>query len=119
LGLAALLLALSGAVFWVATNTLQLGIAEAQTLVFVWLVIGAGQAMIYVTRGRGFFWTKPYPGRWLIVATVLDIGVVALLATQGWLMAAIPPILVGSMLVLAVAFLLVADLLKVILARRA
>jgi len=119
LGLAALLLALSGAVFWVATNTLQLGIAEAQTLVFVWLVIGAGQAMIYVSRGRGFFWTRPYPGRWLIVATVLDIGVVALLATQGWLMAAIPPILVGSMLFLAVAFLLVADLLKVILTRRA
>jgi H+-transporting ATPase len=118
LGLAALLLALSGAVFWVATNTLQLGIAEAQTLVFVWLVIGAGQAMIYVSRGRGFFWTRPYPGRWLIVATVLDIGVVALLATQGWLMAAIPPILVGSMLFLAVAFLLVADLLKVILTRR-
>ncbi|MCI4431303.1 MAG: plasma-membrane proton-efflux P-type ATPase [Burkholderiales bacterium] len=119
LGLAALLLALSGAVFWVATNTLQLGIAEAQTLVFVWLVIGAGQAMIYVSRGRGFFWTRPYPGRWLIVATALDIGVVALLATQGWLMAAIPPILVGSMLFLAVAFLLVADLLKVILTRRA
>ena len=118
LGLAALLLALSGAVFWVATNTLQLGIAEAQTLVFVWLVIGAGQAVIYVSRGRGFFWTKPYPGRWLIVTTLLDIGVVALLATQGWLMAAIPPILVGSMLVLAVAFLMVADLLKVILTRR-
>jgi H+-transporting ATPase len=119
LGLASLLMVLSGAVFWAAKSVLRLGATETQTLVFVWLVFGSTQANLYSMRARGFFWTKPYPGRWLIVATVLDIGVVALLATQGWLMAAIPPILVGSMLFLAVAFLLVADLLKVILTRRA
>lgn len=119
LGLATLLLALSGAVFWVAKNVLQLSVAQTQTLVFVWLVIGAGQAVIYVTRGRGFFWTKPYPGRWLIVATLLDIGVVALLATQGWLMAAIPLVWVVSMLALAVAFVVAADLFKATLTRRA
>jgi len=117
LGLAVLLLAVSGAVFWVATNVLRMGIAESQTLVFVWLIIGPGQAVIYLTRGHGFFWMKPYPGRWLIVATFLDVSVVALMAIRGWLMAPIPPSLIGAMLLLAIVFLVGADLLKVALMR--
>jgi hypothetical protein len=61
------------------------------------------------------FWTRPFPGRWLIFATLLDAGVVTLLATFGWLMAPIPLSLIGAALVLAVVFLIVADLLKVTL----
>ena len=115
LGLAALLLLLSGAIYWTATDVLRLGVAETQTLVFVWLVFGGAQSVLYLTRRRGFFWTKPYPGRWLILSTLLDVGVAALLATQGWLMAPVSLSLVGSMLVLAFVFLVGADLLKVVL----
>jgi H+-transporting ATPase len=117
LGLATLLFVLNNAVFWTATNVLRLGAAETQTLVFVWLVFGV-QAIIYVNRVHGFFWTIP-PGRWVAFATLFDLSLVTLLATQGWLMAAIPLALVGSMLVLAVAFLFVADLLKVAATRPA
>ena len=34
--------------------------AQGQTL-FCWLVISAGQAVLYVIRDRGFFWQPPYP----------------------------------------------------------
>jgi len=114
-GLAILSLLLNVAVFWVAMNVLQLGVAQTQTLVFFWLVIGAGQALLYVTRGRGFFWERPYPGRSHLLATLIEIGVVALMATQGWLMAPISLWLVGSLLLLVLAFLIIADTLKVTL----
>jgi H+-transporting ATPase len=112
-GIAALLFAMSGAVFWGATNALGLSIAETQTLVFVWLVFAGSQAVLYLTRVRGFFWTKPYPGRAINVATLLAAGVVTLLATQGWLMTPISLSLVGGTLLLAALFLVFADLLKV------
>jgi H+-transporting ATPase len=117
LGLAALLMLLSAAVWWVATGVLRLGIAESQTLTFVWLVFGSTQANLYSMRARGYFWERPHPGRWIILATILDLGVVTLLATQGWLMAPIPPSLIGAMLLLAIVFLVVADLLKIALMR--
>jgi H+-transporting ATPase len=117
LSFAALLLLLNSAVFWTARNVLQLGPADVQTLVFVWLVFAGSQCVLYLTRGRGFVWTKPYPGRWVILATIIDIGLVTLLATQGLLMASIPVSLIGAMLALAVLFLLFADLLKVALGR--
>ncbi|MGC2517665.1 MAG: plasma-membrane proton-efflux P-type ATPase [Burkholderiales bacterium] len=115
LGLATLLFLLNSAVFWSAENVLQLGAAEARTLVFVWLVFGV-QAIIYVNRVRGHFWTIR-PGRFVILATLFDLTVVSLLATQGWLMAPLPAFLVGAMLLLAAAFLVVADQLKVASAR--
>jgi H+-transporting ATPase len=116
-GLAALFFLLNDAVFWTADKVLQLGTAEARTLVFVWLVFGV-QAIIYVNRVRGHFWTIA-PGRFVWLATLFDLTVVSLLATQGWLMAAIPASLLGAMLLLGAAFLVVADQLKVAAARLA
>lgn len=118
-GLATLLLLMSGAVFWFALNVLRLGPAETQTLVFVWLVFAGSQAVLYLTRARGFFWAKPHPSRSLNMSTLLVVSVVTLMATQGWLMAAISLYLVGGALLLAIIFLVVADLLKVALARLA
>ena len=115
IALASLSLLLNGAVFWVARDVLELSLAETRTLVFFWLVIGAGQASLYVTRGRGFFWERPYPGRWHLLATLLDVGAVALLATQGWLMASVSPWLIGALLILVLVFLVVADVLKIAL----
>jgi hypothetical protein len=45
----------------------------------------------------------------------LDLGRVTLLATQGWLLAPISPPLIGGLLLLAFAFLVGADLLKIAL----
>jgi H+-transporting ATPase len=113
LGFATILLLLSGAVFWSAANVLRLGVAETQTLVFVWLVFAGSQAVLYLTRTRGYFWAKPHPSMSLNISTLLVVGVVTLMATQGWLTAPIPLSLVGMVLLLAMAFLVVADLLKV------
>ena len=114
-GLAVLLLSASTAVFWIATNVLRLGVAETQTLVFVWLVFGGSQAILYLTRARGFFWQRPYPGKSLRMATIFDIALVTLMATFGWLMAPISLSLVGGVLLLAIVYVFVADLLKVAL----
>lgn len=113
LGIATVLLLMSGVVFWGGTHVLHLDMTETQTLVFVWLVFAGSQAVLYLTRVRGFFWTKPYPGRALNMVTLIVIGVTAIMATQGWLMAPIPVSLVGAMLLLAIVFLVAADLLKV------
>ncbi len=109
--LAVLVLALSALVFWVGSSALRLGLAETQTLAFVWLVFSS-QATIYLTRVRRHFWTFR-PGRWVLVGTLLDAGVVTLLATLGWLMAPVPPAFVGGLLVLSLIYLATADWLKV------
>lgn len=111
------LLLLSGAVFWAGANVLALDTAETQTLVFLWLVFAGSQGILYVTRARGFLWTKPHPGRWLNVATMILVGASIVLALEGWLMAPLPPSLVVGVLLLAAAYLVGADLVKVVLAR--
>jgi len=112
LGLAALLMLLSGAVFWAATSAWRLDLAQTQTLIFVWLVFGSTQATLYAMRTHGFFWEWPYPGRWILLASIFDLGMVTLLATRGWLMAPVSAVLVAGMLLLALVFLLAAGLLK-------
>ena len=118
LGLAMLLFLLNVTVFKSAASVLHLEIIEAQTLFFVWLVFSGGQSALYATRNRGFFWEKPYPSRWLILASLLDILLVVILSTQGWLMAPIKLSLILIMLGLALLFLIIADLLKVILSAK-
>jgi len=104
-------------VFWTGAHVLALDTAETQTLVFLWLVFAGSQGILYVTRARGFLWTKPHPGRWLNVATMILIGASIVLALEGWLMAPLPPSLVVGVLLLAAAYLVGADLVKVVLAR--
>lgn len=116
LSLGSMLLISSAAVYWVAMDVLQLSLAETQTVIFLWLTAVDGQVTIYLTRTRGFFWTKPYPGRWVIVATLLVVGAVVFMAIEGWLMAPLPLSLIAGLLLLAAIFLFVADLLKVALA---
>lgn len=115
LGLAGMLLVFSGAVFWTSANVLRLNTAETRTLVFAWLVFGV-QAIIYVNRVRGNFWTVR-PGRSVILATLFDLVLVTTLASQGYLMAAVPISLVGGLMLLALIFLVVADLFKTLMLR--
>ena len=119
LGLAALLLLASAGVFWLAANVLHLGLAQTQTVDFLWLSFAAAQAVLYSTRARGPFWRKPYPGRWLLLATAFDLIVVSLLAALGWLMAPISLTLVGELLGLTILFLVATDVLKALLNRLA
>ncbi len=116
LGFATLLVLMSGAVFWAGADVLGLGTAETQTLAFTWLIFAGSQAVLYLTRVRGFFWSRPHPAMALNLATLLVVVLTALMATQGWLMAPIPATLVGASLLAAAAFLFAADVLKVALA---
>jgi len=115
LTLALLLFLFNIVVFWMGTNILHLSEPETQTLIFVSLVFSAGQAALYLTRTPSFFWKKPYPGKWLLFATILDVLFTVILAVQGWLMAPIKFSLILILAILAIAFLIVADLFKVIL----
>jgi H+-transporting ATPase len=116
LGLGTLLLALSGAVFWFATSALALDDAQTQSLLFIWLIFAGSQAVIYVTRARGHFWESPHPARPVMVAALVNMSVFALMAGMGWLMAPVAPSLIGAALLLALAFLVAGDYLKVALA---
>ncbi|TAK84611.1 MAG: plasma-membrane proton-efflux P-type ATPase [Betaproteobacteria bacterium] len=116
MGYALVLLLLSGLVYWFATSALGLGVAQAQTLLFAWFIFAGSQAVIYLSRARGHFWARPLPARLVNVVGVLNVGVFALMAAEGWLMAPISPLLVGAALILALAFLVGADQFKAMLA---
>jgi len=110
--LALLLFAFNCLVFWLGINYLQMTLNEAQTFVFVWLVFAGAQAILYSARTRGFFWSKPYPGRMLLSATIFDVLLVTLVASQGWLMAAIPIQYILGLLGLSAIFLVMSDVVK-------
>ncbi len=111
----ALLVGLSTAVYW-SRYLFGLSLRQTQTLVFVWLVFGAAQAILYLMRNPHWFWHRPYPSRMLALSSVVDIVGVGLIAWAGWLTAPISIGLIFAALGLAVVFLVVADLLKMALA---
>lgn len=109
--LAALVLILSFAVFFVGSDVLHLPLRQLQTLVFLMLVF-TGQGNVYLMRERNRLWNSS-PSLWLIIASVADVVVVSLMATNGILMAAIPWALVISLFAIVVCFLVAIDGLKV------
>lgn len=109
--LAALVLVLSFAVFFVGRDLLGLKLAELQTLVFVMLV-ATGQGNIYLIRERGPFW-RSRPSRLLMLSSVMDILVVAALATTGVLMTPVSLGLIIVLLVVVASYLFVLDGVKV------
>jgi len=90
---------------------LGLGIANLQTLTFVALVCG-NQATMYAVRARGRIWSSPHPSRWLVLSSVADLAIALALAGCGWLMAPLPFWLLSSVLVSAITFTFVLDLVK-------
>jgi len=111
-GLALLLFASNCAVFWLGFSYLGLDLGATQTLVFTWLVFAGAQAILYSTRTRGFFWSKPYPSRELLFASAFAVSATALVASQGWLMAAIPAQYIFGLLGLSIVFLAMSDIVK-------
>lgn len=111
LSLALPVLALTFGIFLYGRNLLHLPLGQLQTLSFITLVFTA-QSMIYLVRERHHFWTSQ-PGKWMMLASVLDVLVIILLASFGILMQAIPLWLTLSTLALVIAVLFVLDFLKV------
>jgi H+-transporting ATPase len=105
-------LILSFGFLFAANNLLHLPIAQMQTLMFVMLVF-TGQVNVYLVRERRHFW-KSIPSRWMLLGTFMDVIVVSLLATQGWLMAAIPFHLVLITLLVTLLYLPLVDSLKIL-----
>lgn len=103
-------LALSFATFYIGRDTLALTLAQTQTLVFVMLV-ATGQATVYLVRERGHLWASR-PSTWMLTATALDLAIVAILATQGILMAPIGLADIGALLAAVLAIVLLLDTLK-------
>ncbi len=116
LGLGSLILVLSFCLFAYGRDFLRLPLGELQTLVFVTLVF-TGQGTIYLVRERLHFWSSA-PSRWMVLASIADIGVVSFLAARGILMAALPSAVVGLIFVACVFYLGALDFLKVWILRR-
>jgi H+-transporting ATPase len=114
--LAFLVLILSFTVFFVGRDVLNLKLGELQTLVFVMLV-ATGQGNVYLVRERGAFW-RSRPSWLLIVSSIVDLLVVAAMATMGILMAPVSPELIVLLLALVAVYLLVLDQFKVRIFRR-
>jgi H+-transporting ATPase len=85
-------------------------IAELRTLAFITLVF-AGQATIYVVRERRHMW-RSRPGSWLVVSSLLDLGIAGALAISGTLMAPLRALTVAAVLAGAMVFSIVLDAVK-------
>ncbi len=94
---------------------LGLDAATLRTLTVATLVFG-GQAVLYIARERRHLWSSR-PGRWLVLSSVIDILVVSTLALNGWLMAPLPPAILGGVFAAAVVLAVVLDAVKVVLFR--
>ncbi len=91
-------------------------IGTSRTLAVVILVF-SGQAVFYVSRERKHLWSSR-PGIWLIVSSMIDLSLISTLAVTGLLMKAIPALAVACVLIAAVVFALLLDLVKLSLFNR-
>lgn len=109
-------LAFSFGVFFIGQDVLLLDSAHMDTLMFLMLVFVA-IANVYLIRERRFFW-RSKPGKWLVVASGVDVIAVSLLVTSGILMAAVDFMLIPALLMATIAFMLLLDVVKVSLFKR-
>jgi H+-transporting ATPase len=69
--------------FWIAESVWELPRPAIQTLIFLKLLV-AGHLTIYLTRGDGHFWDRPWPSLKLIVTTEATQVLGTLAAVYGW-----------------------------------
>ena len=81
------------------------------------MLVFTGQATVYLVRERGHLWTAR-PSNWMMLATVLDVAVVATMAGRGILMAPVHLAYIALLLVAVVAATVLLDLVKVTLLGR-
>jgi H+-transporting ATPase len=87
--------------------------AGLRTLAAVTLVF-ATQASFYVVRERRHIWSSR-PSRWVVLSSVLDTSLIAILAGTGFLMHALPWTVIGAVLAAAGIFALILDGLRSLL----
>ena len=110
LGVALPSLALTLAVFWAGGTVLDLGADRLQTLAFVTLAFGS-QATVYLVREPRRLWSSR-PGPWLLTASAGAVVAVAVVASAGWLMAALSPVLVAVVFATVALWAVLVDWLK-------
>jgi H+-transporting ATPase len=95
-------------------HEMHLDIATIQTTMFMQLVI-AGHILLFSTRSRGFFFSRPFP-EWRFFCAIMGTqAFAALMAAQGWLVHAISWELIGQIWIYNLCWLVVVDLVKVAL----
>lgn len=101
-----------------ATGKFVLGLdtETLRTLTVITLVF-SGQAVFYVAREREHLWSS-LPGRWLVISSIIDIAIISILATNGFLMAAIPIGILVGVFCAAIIFAFVLDAVKSVLFHR-
>jgi H+-transporting ATPase len=109
LGLAKL--AFSSGVLLVGRYGLDFGIDTLRTLAFITLAFGS-QAAIYAIRERSRLWSSR-PSSWIILSSILDLGIASTVALGGGLTPALPISVVASVFASAVIFAIMLDLMKV------
>ncbi len=97
--------------FVLALDTVTLRTLTVATLVF------GGQAVFYVARERQHLWSS-MPGRWLVLSSVIDLGLVSALALSGTLMAPLAPWIRAGVAAAAIVLALVLDTVKGVLFHR-
>lgn len=110
-GLASLLFA-AGVLAFGALH-LGLGLEALRSLTFLAIIL-ATQAVLYATRTAAPLW-RSRPGGWVVLSSLLGLGVAIGLAVTGTLMAPLPPPLVLGLLGAAAAFALLLEGLKHVL----
>ncbi len=105
-------LVFSVAVLAVGKYQWGLHIGELRTLAFVALVFGS-QAAIYAIRERRRMWSS-CPNTWLVLSTILDLGIASLLAATGILIPALSFSIIVLVLLGSIAFSLALDLVKAV-----
>ena len=108
--------AFGAAVLAVGRYRLGLDIGALRTLAAVTLMID-GQAIFYVVRDRRRLWSS-LPSVWVVTSSIVNVGVIIVLATEGILMKPIPISLIGGVLAAAVVLALILDTVKCLVSRR-
>lgn len=104
------MLLFSTGVLAVGIHRLGFGTAELRTLAFVTLVFGS-QVTVYLVRERRHMW-RSRPSVWLALSSLADVGIASTLAVTGVLMAPLAPLIVACVLLGAIAFGVVVDIVK-------
>lgn len=108
LGMVSLVFSLS--LYAYARQNLGLSAPQLQTLLFLILVC-TNQAGVYALRTDGSLWSVR-PSSYMAWASAVDLVAVALLASMGWLMAALPFSLVMMVMGASLLFLLALNTIK-------
>ena len=95
---------------------LGLSIAELRTLAFITLVF-TSQATVYVARERGRIWHSR-PGGWLLLSSLLDLGIAISLAITGVLMRPLPALVVVKVFAAVIVFSFALDAVKFVAFKR-